>query len=65
MNGWNNVSQIIDKPITYDDLPEAMKVYLCRIEKWTSAKIALISFGPDRKETILIPDVLPNITIHA
>lgn len=65
LNGWNNVSQIIDKPITYDDLPEAMKVYLCRIEKWTSAKIALISFGPDRKETILIPDVLPNITIHA
>ena len=65
LDGWDTAPQITDKTITYDDLPKSMLVYLHRIEKWTNARIALISIGSDRKETILVPDILPDVTIHA
>ncbi len=65
MDGWDSIPLINQNLETYDDLPESMANYLHKIEEWTQAKIAIISFGPDRNETLLIPGVLPDITIHA
>jgi len=39
--------------ISYEDFPEEVKNYLEFIEKETNVPIKLISFGPDRKETVL------------
>jgi len=38
---------------TYDALPANARAYLERIEQLTSVRIAMISTGPDREETIL------------
>ena len=38
---------------TYDALPANARAYLERIEQLTNVRIAMISTGPDREETIL------------
>jgi len=58
--GWSELPQISDD---YSSLPDTMLDYLKKIESWTGAKVAIISQGPDRADTILVPDILPNITI--
>ena len=53
MPGWKTNTYGIDK---YDQLPEKAKQYLDFIEKESSAKIAIISTGPDREQTIFMPE---------
>jgi adenylosuccinate synthase len=49
--GWNeNIEGIRD----YNDLPEATKHYLKRIEDLAGVKIQIVSVGPGRDETIIL-----------
>ncbi|UCD02515.1 MAG: adenylosuccinate synthase [Promethearchaeota archaeon] len=41
----------------YEALPETMKIYIQRIKEEIKTDIAMISIGPDRKETIVLEDV--------
>ncbi len=49
--GW---SQDISGIRRYEDLPEAARGYLKRIEKLTQTPVDLISVGPDREQTIVL-----------
>ncbi len=51
--GWQTSTYGIDK---YDQLPEKAKQYLEFIEKESGAKIAIISTGPDREQTMFMPE---------
>jgi adenylosuccinate synthase len=51
--GWKTNTYGIDK---YDQLPEKAKQYLDFLEKESRAKIAIISTGPDREQTIFMPE---------
>ena len=51
MPGWNESTM---GARTFDDLPEAARAYLRRIETLTGVPIAMVSTGPDRGETILV-----------
>lgn len=48
--GWNTSTSTIT---SYDQLPQAAKDYITRIEELCGATIALISTGPERTETII------------
>jgi adenylosuccinate synthase len=41
----------------YDALPETMKTYIQAIKEFLKIDVALVSIGPDRKETIVLEDV--------
>ncbi|TFG34926.1 adenylosuccinate synthase [Candidatus Thorarchaeota archaeon] len=62
--GWESLQQNNKIQLEFDQLPDAMRSYFEYIEKWTKAQVALVSIGPDRKETILVPGVLPDIIIR-
>ncbi len=49
--GWKKTTKGIKK---FDDLPEKAKVYINSLEKFLETKIASISTGPEREDTILI-----------
>ena len=49
--GWHCETYGIDK---YDRLPAKAKSYLAFVEKETSAKVGIISTGPDREQTIFV-----------
>ena len=51
MPGWQESTFGIK---TYEELPENAKAYLKKIEELCGARIAMISTGPDREETILM-----------
>ena len=51
MPGWQSSTLGIQ---TFDDLPANAKAYIKRIEEVTGATIAMVSTGPDRKETIVL-----------
>ena len=55
MPGWKTDTRGIT---SYDELPEAAKDYIRRIEQLCGAPVAMISTGPERTETI-IRDALP------
>ena len=55
MPGWATSTQ---KARTLDALPKAAREYLAFIEKETGARVGLISTGPDREQTILVPEFL-------
>ncbi len=42
----------------YDELPDTMKTYIKAIEEELNTKIALISIGPDREDTIIVEENL-------
>ncbi len=42
----------------YDALPETMKIYIQAIKEETKTDIAMISIGPDRRETIVLEDII-------
>ncbi|WP_291328042.1 adenylosuccinate synthase [Desulfovibrio sp. UCD-KL4C] len=50
MPGWD---EDITGARTYEDLPEAAKKYIGRIEEITSVKVGIVSVGPDREQTIV------------
>ena len=49
--GWKQSTYGIKR---YDDLPEAARNYLKRMEEITEAEVAMISTGPDRDHTIVL-----------
>jgi adenylosuccinate synthase len=48
--GWNSPTSHIR---SHDDLPQAARDYVRRIEAFVRCPIGLISVGPDREQTIL------------
>ncbi len=53
--GWQSATFGVDR---YDQLPAKAKRYLEFVEKEAGAKIAIISTGPDREQTIFMPEFL-------
>ncbi|UNU73452.1 adenylosuccinate synthase [Moraxella nasovis] len=53
MAGWSESTVGITR---FDDLPEAAKAYIKRIEELTGCPVDIISTGPDRDETIVLRD---------
>ncbi len=45
---------------SFDELPEAAKAYVRKIEEVTGTPVGMISVGPDRKQTIIINETLKN-----
>ncbi|TFG99094.1 adenylosuccinate synthase [Candidatus Thorarchaeota archaeon] len=63
LDGWSELPGISGNPDPYSSLPDSMMNYLGKIEKWTGSKVAIVSMGPDRADTIQVPGVLPDIFI--
>lgn len=53
LSGWK---EDISKVKSFEELPNAAKVYLKRIEELTDVKVAMFSVGPDREQTIVMFD---------
>ena len=51
MPGWNETTVGVK---CFEDLPQAARVYLRRIETLLGTSISMISTGPDREETIVL-----------
>ena len=54
LKGWN---QDITNIKTFDELPENAKIYIGKIEELTKTKVALVSVGPNRTQTIIVKDI--------
>ncbi|OEU64862.1 MAG: adenylosuccinate synthase [Desulfovibrio sp. S3730MH75] len=50
MPGW---TEDITTARSYEDLPQAAQNYIARIEELSAVKVAIVSVGPDRAETIV------------
>lgn len=50
-DGWDSS---VENARTYDELCENAKIYLKKIEEFTGVKIAIVSVGPGREQTIVI-----------
>lgn len=64
LDGWSELPEISDDTDSFSSIPDAMMDYLHKIETWTGSKVAILSLGPDRADTIQVPGVLPTITIR-
>lgn len=53
LKGWDTPTENIQ---SYDELPAAAKEYLQFLESESGARIGMISTGPDRDQTILLPE---------
>ena len=53
MPGWQTNTFGID---SYDRLPEKAKRYLEFVEKESGAKVGIVSTGPDREQTMFVPE---------
>lgn len=62
LDGWSNLPTS-DTSNPYTSLPDSVLKYIDMIESWTGSKVAIISIGPDRADTIQVPGVLPDISI--
>ena len=51
MDGWK---EDITNVTSFDELPEAAKKYIKKIEELTKIKVSMISVGPDRNQTIML-----------
>jgi adenylosuccinate synthase len=60
MPGWATPTQSIR---SVDALPKAAREYLAFIEKETGARVGLISTGPDREQTILVPSFISELDL--
>jgi adenylosuccinate synthase len=58
MPGWVTPTQGVR---TFEQLPKAAREYLAFIEKETGARVGMISTGPDREQTILVPDFVNQL----
>jgi adenylosuccinate synthase len=58
MPGWATSTQ---GATTVEGLPKAAREYLTFIEKETGARVGMISTGPDREQTILVPDFVSQL----
>ena len=64
VEGWSELPQITLDPDIFSKLPDAMHSYIKKIEKWAKSKVAILSLGPDRAETVIVPDVFPAGSIR-
>ncbi len=62
LQGWAAPTQTIR---TEDGLPKPARDYLAFIEKETGARVAMISTGPDREQTILIDDFVKDLGLKS
>jgi adenylosuccinate synthase len=64
MPGWSAPTRGIRR---FDDLPEAARRYVARLEEVSGVRAALISTGSDRDDTIVRPEILPTagLKLHA
>ncbi|WP_392485945.1 adenylosuccinate synthase [Haloimpatiens sp. FM7315] len=53
-DGWD---ESIKDATTYEELPSNAKKYLKKIEEFTGVKVAIVSVGPKRNQTIRISDI--------
>jgi adenylosuccinate synthase len=58
MPGWATSTQ---GTRTVEQLPKAAREYLTFIEKETGARVGMISTGPDREQTILVPEFVNQL----
>src|SRR5882762_97300 len=61
MPGWVTPTSDIQ---TLEGLPKAAREYLTFIEKETGARVGMISTGPDREQTILVPDFVSQLALQ-
>ena len=64
MEGWSELPRITKSPDMFKQLPDAMHLYFKKIEASTKSKVAIVSLGPDRAETIVAPKTLSISSIH-
>jgi adenylosuccinate synthase len=62
MPGWATPTQAIR---TADALPRAAREYLAFVEKETGARVGMISTGPDREQTILMPEFISALGLKS
>ena len=55
MPGWKKSTE---GAASFDDLPKKAQEYLRFIERESGAKIGMVSTGPDRDQTMLLPEIL-------
>jgi adenylosuccinate synthase len=60
--GWQTSTEGI---VEYEKLPRQAREYLAFVEKESGAKIGMISTGPDRGHTILMPDFVSELKAAA
>jgi len=53
LKGWNSSTEGITE---FDKLPKVAQDYLHFVERETGAKIGMVSTGPDREQTMTLPD---------
>jgi adenylosuccinate synthase len=52
--GWDEIPQVS----ILDDLPPSLQKYISLIESMTMAEVAILSVGPDRDDTVVLPGEL-------
>ena len=57
LEGWK---EDISEVKSFDELPEAAKAYVRKVEEVTGVKVGIISVGADRSKTIIIDEKLKN-----
>jgi len=62
MPGWKKSTEGIP---SFDDLPKKAQEYLRFIERESGARIGMVSTGPDRDQTMLLPDFAAEILASA
>jgi adenylosuccinate synthase len=60
MTGWATPTQDVR---TFGALPKAARDYLAFIEQETGARVGMISTGPDREQTILVPEFVNQLEL--
>jgi adenylosuccinate synthase len=53
LKGWNASTEGITE---FDKLPKLAQEYLSFVEKESGAKIGMVSTGPDRDQTMMLPE---------
>lgn len=64
VEGWSDLPFIAQDQDVYDKLPDALHSYIEMIETWTKSKVAILSLGPDRSDTVIVPNVFPTNSIR-
>jgi adenylosuccinate synthase len=62
MPGWATPTQEMK---TVEELPKAALDYLSFVEKETGARVGMISTGPDREQTILVPSFVSELGLKS
>jgi adenylosuccinate synthase len=53
LKGWKSSTEGVTE---WDKLPKAAQEYLLFLEKESGARIGMVSTGPDREQTMMLPD---------